>query len=65
MTNRNPFASVPVKGDLPPACARQAGLPWLCVSNAPPAVFPADGGVQPHAGLFGAMEPNDMLPSRK
>lgn len=65
MTNRNPFAAMRTRGDLPPACARNAYLPWNRVDSSPPVVIPIDGGVQTHAGLFGAMEPNDMLPSRK
>lgn len=65
MTNRNPFAIVRTRGDLPPACARTAYLPWDRVDNSDPVVFPQDGGVQTHAGLFGAMEPNDMAPGRR
>ena len=65
MTNRNPFATMRMQGDLPPAISRRSNMPWDRVSNAPPVIIPIDGGIQTHAGLFGAMEPNEMVPGRK
>ena len=38
---------------------------WQEEQDLSPVYFPRAHGVQPHAGLFGAMEPNDMEPGKR
>ena len=65
MTSRNPFASMRVQGDPAPSRHAHRAAPWDDRVIPPPSTFPLFHGVQPHAGLWGAMEPNDMDPSKR
>ena len=66
MIYKCPFTPLRSHGDA--AHGAHAGGPtmwWHEEQDLTPVYFPRAHGVQPHAGLFGAMEPNDMEPGKR